>query len=222
MEAAQRQHDAPRRRDPKRDLTLALSASGAIFAGLVGTDTLDGSTASHYMSWADHASHRPLGSLRSFCSPSAPTRHRTTGPGSGRPPACSPRSPGPSPSSCFCSPGFGFTRDSDHVRLLLHQETPSPTCSVCAAAAAGRTGSTEGSGQAALEQECVIFNFDKNLQAGPCVHSVDIPRADVLQIEEAPGELVGCLGRPLAGHGVRSSRQGSTMTLIASRSFIAR
>jgi hypothetical protein len=118
MEAAQRQHDPPHRRDPKRDLTLALSASGAIFAGLVGTNILDGSTSSHYMSWADHAAivlWLPALLLLSFCAYRAPDDRLWQRRAAGVLTALA----GAVTLVVLLLTGFGFTRDSDHVRLLL-------------------------------------------------------------------------------------------------------
>ena len=184
MEAAQPQQRPPRHRNPKRDLTLALSASGAIFAGLVGTNILDGATSSHYMSWADHAAivlWLPALLLLSFCAYRAPDDQPWQRTAAGTLTATA----GAVTLVVLLFTGFGFTRDSDHVRLLLTTSAVAELKRLCGAGV--RADRIDGRIRTAtLEQEFVIFNFDKNQQAGPCVHSVDIPRADVLQIEEGP------------------------------------
>jgi hypothetical protein len=60
----------------KRDLTLVLSAVGAIFAGLIGTNVLDTGTTKHNLVWIDHAAVTlwlPALFLLALCAYKSPT-----------------------------------------------------------------------------------------------------------------------------------------------------
>jgi hypothetical protein len=80
--------------------------------------------------------------------------------------------------------GFGFTRDTDHVRLLLTPGGLHDLQALCSRSL--QADHIDGTIRTkTLQEEFVIFDFEKNLRTG-CSNSVDIPRADVLGIEEDP------------------------------------
>lgn len=102
----------------KRDLTIAMSAVGAIFAGLVGTNVLDIGTSNHtWMLWLDHAviaSWLPallLVGLAAYLGPAKPTLLRQ---GAWAATALA----GVITAVVLLLSGFAFTRDHDRVRRV--------------------------------------------------------------------------------------------------------
>jgi len=171
----------------KRDLTLALSAMGAIFAGLVGTNVLDTSTSAHYMVWLDHGAVLlwvPALLLVALCAYKAPANewlNISAWIAAGV--------AGVVTAGVLLLTGFGFTRDTDHVRLLLTSGGLHSLQALCGpnVDASNIDGTLRTK---TLREEFVIFDFEKRLKTG-CRNSVDIPRADVLGIQEDPSTASG-------------------------------
>jgi hypothetical protein len=102
----------------KRDLTLVLSAVGAIFAGLIGTNVLDTGNSAPWMGKIDHAAvvlWLPALLLLALCAYKSPTENRWLREGAWAATALA----GLVTAVVLLFTGFGFTRDTDHVRLLL-------------------------------------------------------------------------------------------------------
>ena len=167
----------------KRDLTLVLSAVGAIFAGLVGTNVLDTSSSSHYMGWADHAAvvlWLPALLLLALCAYRSPIENTWLRRGAWAATGFA----GLVTAVVLLLTGFGFTRDIDHVRLLLTTDAVHNLQTLCGSNVhAGRIDGTIRT--KTLQEEFVIFDFAKRSNTR-CGQSVDIPRADVRGIQEDP------------------------------------
>jgi hypothetical protein len=173
----------PKRPAEKRDLTLVLSAVAAIFAGLVGTNVLDTGTSAHYMVFADHAAvvlWLPALLLLALCAYMRPPVNIWLRRGAwvatgfaGLVTVC-----------VLLFTGFGFTRDTDHVRLLLTKNAVNVLRTLCGPNV--HAGRIEGTIRTkTLQEEFVIFDFNKEPKTR-CENSVDIPRADVVGIQEDP------------------------------------
>lgn len=168
----------------KRDLTLVLSAVGAIFAGLIGTNVLDTGTTAHNLVWIDHAAVAlwlPALLLLALCAYKSPTEKRWMREGAWVATALA----GLVTAVVLLLTGFGFTRDKDRVRLLLSATGVSNLQTLCGPIVHGdRVDGTIRT--TTLQEEFVIFDFEKHSKTRTCRHSVDIPRADVVGIEEDP------------------------------------
>jgi hypothetical protein len=172
----------------KRDLTLALSAVGAIFAGLIGTNVLDTANSARWMGKVDHAAvvlWLPALLLLALCAYKSPTEDKWLREGAWVATALA----GSVTAVVLLLTGFGFTRDTDHVRLLLSTKGVSHLQALCGAVVHGvhidgtiRTTT--------LQDEFVVFDFKRSkrtLEHTPkCGHSIDIPRVDVVGIQEDP------------------------------------
>ena len=167
----------------KCDLTLVLSAAGAIFAGLVGTNVLDVGTSARPMVWADHvavAMWLPALLLLAFCAYRSPSVDEWLRRGAW----VATGAAGLVTGGVLLLTGFGFTRDTDHVRLVLTGNAVSNLQTLCGR----RVGADRIDGTIrtkTLQEEFVIFDFDKRLHTR-CVQSVDIPRTEILEIQEDP------------------------------------
>lgn len=94
----------------RRDLTLVLSAVGAIFAGLIGTNVLDTGTTAHNLVWIDHAAvvlWLPALLLLALCAYLSPTEKKWMRRGAGVATALA----GLVTAVVLLFTGFGFTRD---------------------------------------------------------------------------------------------------------------
>jgi hypothetical protein len=167
----------------KRDLTLALSAVGAIFAGLIGTNVLDvGNSAHGPMVWADHAAvvlWVPALLLLALCAYKSPSDPRWLRDGAGVATAIA----GIVTAVVLLLTGFGFTRDVDRVRLLLSPDGARHVQALC-----GRDLGNRIDGKIrtqTLHDDFVVFDFT---HSHGCRHSLDIARADIVAVEEDPGK----------------------------------
>jgi len=176
-------HERPQ--TSKRDLTLVLSAVGAIFAGLVGTNVLDTGTTAHNLVWIDHAAvvlWLPALLLLAFCAYKSPTENKWIREGAWAATAFA----GLVTAIVLLFTGFAFTRDKDHVRLLLSTSGASNLQTLCGRVVHG--DHIDGTIRTTtLQEEFVIFDFKKPKHPMKC-DSVDIPRADVIGIQEDPGK----------------------------------
>jgi len=161
---------------------------GAIFAGLVGTNVLDTSTSAHYMVWLDHVAvflWVPALLLVALCAYRSPRASHALNVSAGIAAGVA----GVVTAGVLLLTGFGFTRDADHVRLLLTSGGLHNLRALCGpnvdASHIDGTIRTK-----TLQEEFVIFDFEKRLKTG-CGNSVDIPRSDVLGIQEDPSTASG-------------------------------
>jgi hypothetical protein len=165
----------------KRDLTLVLSAVGAIFAGLIGTNVLDTGTSAHYMEWADHTAvvlWLPALLLLAVCAYKSPAETKQLREGAWVATAVA----GVVTAVVLLLTGFGFTRDTDHVRLMLTKSGVTDLQALCGPVAVN--GHVDGTIRTkTLQEEFVIFDFKHPMT---CEHSVDIPRGDIADIQEDP------------------------------------
>jgi hypothetical protein len=79
-------------------------------------------------------------------------------------------------------PSFNFSRDVDHGYLLLSRSGLRHLQALC-----GRSVANRVYGQVrvkTLQDQFVVFNFDN--PPNQCHTSVDIPRGDILEIQENP------------------------------------
>jgi hypothetical protein len=172
------------RADPtsdRRDLTLVLSAVGAIFAGLVGTNVLDLGSSAPPMRLADHAAivlWLPALFLLAVCAYKAPDAalwQRRWAWGVTALAAIV-------TAGVLLFTGFGFTRDTDHVRLWLAPQAARNVRTMCGLD--GHRDDFYGTLHTqTLQQDFVIFDLTRKLQ-GSC--SVDIPQAEVREFQEHP------------------------------------
>jgi hypothetical protein len=173
-----------RERSPtsKRDLTLALSAVGAIFAGLIGTNVLDTDTTAHNLVWIDHGAvvlWLPALFLLALCAYKSPSEKKWMREGAWVTTALAALVT----AVVLLFTGFGFTRDKDQVRLLLSTSGASNLQALCGPVV--HDNQIDGTIRTkTLQEEFVIFDFKKASMM--CGHSVDIPRADVVGIQEDP------------------------------------
>jgi len=159
---------------------------GAIFAGLIGTNVLDTGTSAHYMVWADHAAvvlWLPALLLLALCAYESPTANKWLRRGAGVATALA----GLVTAVVLLLTGFGFTRDTDHVRLMLSTNGARDLQTLCGPVV--ESGHIDGTIRTkTLQEEFVIFDFKKPKHPHPmtCAHSIDIPRADIADIQEDP------------------------------------
>lgn len=176
----------PHERSPtsRRDLTLALSAVGAIFAGLIGTNVLDTGNSARWMGKVDHAAvvlWLPALLLLALCAYKSPTENKWLRGGALVATALA----GLVTAVVLLLTGFGFSRDTDHVRLMLSTNGVSNLQRLCGPVVHGEH--IDGTIRTkTLQEEFVIFDFEKHSKAQKCGHSIDIPRADVVGIQEDP------------------------------------
>jgi hypothetical protein len=171
----------------RRDLTLALSAVAAIFAGLIGTNVLDTCNSARWMGKLDHAAvvlWLPALLLLALCAYKSPTENKWLREGAWAATALA----GLVTAVVLLLTGFGFTRDTDHVRLLLSKTGMKSLRTLCGVHADHIDGIIRTK---TLQEEFVIFNFEENSKPETkpeeaCENSVDIPRADVVGIQEVP------------------------------------
>jgi hypothetical protein len=174
----------------RRDLTLVLSAVGAIFAGLVGTNVLDTGSTAHNLVWIDHLAvvlWLPALFLLALCAYKSPDESEWMREGAWAATVLA----GLLTAVVLLFTGFGFTRDKDHVRLLLSASGVQNLQALC-----GSVVHPDGSGRgtidgtirtATLQEEYVILERKKpkSKQTAVC-DSVEIPRSDVVAIDEHP------------------------------------
>jgi hypothetical protein len=167
----------------KRDLTLVLSAVGAIFAGLIGTNVLDLATSARPMLWADHAAvvlWVPALLLLALCAYKSPAEARWMRKGAWVATGLA----GFVTAGVLVATGFGFSRDTDYVRLSLRPDAVQVLQTLCGGSV--HAGDIDGTLRTkTLQEEFVIFDFAKKLHSG-CKNSVDIPRADIRGVREDP------------------------------------
>ena len=151
-------HERPQ--TSKRDLTLVLSAVGAIFAGLIGTNVLDTGTTAHNLVWIDHAAvvlWLPALLLLALCAYKSPTENKWMREGAWVATALA----GMVTAVVLLFTGFGFTRDKDHVRLLLSTSGVSNLQTLCGPVVHG--DHIDGTIRTkTLQEEFVIFNFEED------------------------------------------------------------
>ena len=168
-------------RTNRRDVTLALSAVSAIFAALVGTNVLDIDNSARPMVLIDHATivlWLPALLLLAVCAYKAPSPARWQLRGAWGATLLA----GVVTAGVLLFTGFGFTRDKDHVRLLLTRDAATRVRELC-----GRevdNGGFYGTIRTqTLQQEFVIADLARRSEK-PC--SVDIARSEVHEIREHP------------------------------------
>lgn len=168
-------------RGKRRDLTLVLSAASAIFAGLVGTNVLDIGNSARPMELADQAAivlWLPALLLLALCTYKAPAPR----PWQRRAAWGTTTVAGAVTAGVLLFTGFGFTRDTDHVRLWLTPQATSLVRSVCGVEGSG--GGLYGTvSTRSLQQQFVIVDFTRKSQ-DPC--TVDIPQSELREIQEHP------------------------------------
>ena len=169
----------------RRDLTIVLTASSAIFAALVGTNALDIGSSSHWMGWIDHAAivlWIPALLLLALCAYLGPGEsHQDLRFAAGVVTAIA----AGVTAGVLLASGFNITRDHDKVRLVLSGGAVSALRSLCGANV--RPDHIDGHIRAStLQQEFVIFDFENSLGTSCSHHSVQIPRGAVLGIREDP------------------------------------
>jgi hypothetical protein len=165
----------------RRDLTLVLSAVGAIFAGLVGTNVLDLGSSAPKMRVADHAAivlWLPALLLLAICAykaPDASLRQR-------RAAWAMTAIAGIVTAGVLLFTGFGFTRDTDHVLLWLTPGAAERVRALCGFG--GHREDFYGTIRTeTLQQDFVIVDLARE-SGGPC--SVDIPQSEIREFEEHP------------------------------------
>jgi len=158
-----------------------LSAVGAIFAGLIGTNVLDIANSAHgAMVWADQAAvvlWLPALLLLALCAYKSPGEAKWLREGAWGATGLA----GAVTAVVLVLTGFAFTRDMDSVRLLL-----SPTGVNHVQALCGRPVGTHIDGTIrtqTLHDEFVVFDFKDPMG---CAHTLDIARVDIAAIEENP------------------------------------
>lgn len=174
----------------RRDLTLVLSAVGAIFAGLVGTNVLDTGSTAHNLVWIDHLAvvlWLPALFLVALCAYKSPDESEWMREGAWAATALA----GLLTAIVLLFTGFGFTRDKDHVRLLLSTSGVRNLRALCGSVVHSERrggGTIDGTIRTAtLQAEYVILDLKKpkSKQTAAC-DSVEIRRTDVVAIEEHP------------------------------------
>ena len=81
--------------------------------------------------------------------------------------------------------GFGFTRDTDHVRLSLSKTQFAALNELCGSKL--KPDRIIGTVRVQTEQQqFVIFDFSKKDTINTCTHSIEIPAGQITAIEEDP------------------------------------
>ena len=166
---------------PKLDAAIPLTAAGAIFGALVGTTLLDVSNSEPAMRVVDHTTQAlwvPVFLLFALVAAwPEPTWLRYSAWGFAGAVAFV-------TAGVIFFTGFGFTRDTDHVRLILESQTAARVRGMCPHAGISQGGQVFGMVRtASLGSDFVIVDFDKTPKHDGC-KTVDIPRSAVLAFQE--------------------------------------
>lgn len=163
------------------DPALPLTAAGAIFGALVGTTLLDVANSEPAMRVVDHTTQAlwiPVFLLFALLAawPERTWLRYSAWVFAGTVAVVT--------AAVIFFTGFGFTRDTDHVRLILEHQTAGKIRRICPHAGISRHPDRV-SGRvrtASLSSDFVILDFDKTAKHG--CKTVDIPRSAVLAFQE--------------------------------------
>lgn len=169
----------------RRDLTLVISAVSAIFVGLVGTNVLDIEHSSRPMGWADHAAivlWLPALLLLGVCAYKAPNPEPWQRRGAWGATAIA----GTVTAAVLLFTGFNFTRDTDHVRVLLTPDASARVRSLCGLGIDHGVDHNDFYGTIRTETLQLAFVTVDVTGKSQTSCSVDVPRGEVREIREHP------------------------------------
>jgi hypothetical protein len=171
---------AARTQRSKLDPAIPLTAAGAIFGALVGTTLLDVSNSEPAMRVVDHTTQAlwiPVFLLFALLAAwPEPTWLRYSAWGFAGAVALV-------TAGVIFFTGFGFTRDTDHVRLILERHAAAEIAGMCPRAGISHDQLSGHIRTASLGTDFVIVDFDETPKHDGC-KTIDIPRAAVLAFQE--------------------------------------
>lgn len=164
----------------KLDPAIPLTAAGAIFGALVGTTLLDVSNSEPAMRVVDHTTQAlwiPVFLLFALLAAwPEPTWLRYSAWGFAGAVAFV-------TAGVIFFTGFGFTRDTDHVRLIIERHTAVKIAAMCPHAGISNDQLSGHVRTASLGSDFVIVDPDNTPKHAKC-KTVDIPRSAVLAFQE--------------------------------------
>jgi hypothetical protein len=170
---------AERKQRTKVDPAIALTAAAAIFGALVGTTLLDVSNSEPAMRVVDHATQAlwiPVFLLFALLAawPEPTWLRYSAWVFAGAVALVT--------AGAIFFTGFGFTRDTDHVRLILERHTAARIADMCPHAGISQDRVIGSVRTASLGSDFVILDFDKTPKHG--CKTVDVPRSAVVAFQE--------------------------------------